>query len=212
MRGELLAACDVDARGLAGDRAFAVYDAEGHIGSGKITRRFRPIPTLRSHTARNVGEHIEVIAADGRQIANDDDALSAALGQMVSLKREGVVPHHDAAAVHLLSTASLAWISGRLGSELDAFAFRPNIVFDTVAVWPAERDWCGSVLAVGSDVRLRITEPAERCIMVNALPDGGRDERVLQIIARESESCLGVYAEVIATGTIREGDDLRLQS
>ena len=112
--------------------------------------------------------------------------------------------------MHLLSTASLAWISARAQQTLNAFAFRPNILFDTDVAWPAEHGWCGTVLAIGPEVRLRITEPTERCVMVNARDDGTTDETVLPTIARDNDRCLGVYARVTATGIIREGDVLEL--
>lgn len=44
--GELLGEAAVDARGLVGDRLYAVRDAEGKFGSGKSTRRFRRMPGL----------------------------------------------------------------------------------------------------------------------------------------------------------------------
>ena len=59
--GERLTSVDVEARGLAGDRRWAVRDAEGKVGSGKTTRRFHPatpdlqvlVPTQR--TCRSAG-------------------------------------------------------------------------------------------------------------------------------------------------------------
>ena len=214
MRGERLAAAHVDNRGLAGDRLFAVYDAEGKIGSGKITRRFRPIAGLRTHSARTDANGI-VVETGGRVVArtdapDHDSLLSASLGQPVSLRREGDTAHHDAAPVHLISTASLREISARVGRTLDVFSFRPNIVVETDAPWPAEEDWIGRVIAIGDAVRLHIVDRTERCIMVNALGDGGTDERIIRTIARSNGSCLGVYATVETFGEIRDGDAVGL--
>ncbi|MFG2875498.1 MOSC N-terminal beta barrel domain-containing protein [Streptomyces sp. NPDC048337] len=50
--GERLATADVDARGLVGDRLYAVRDAEGRLGSGKNTRRFRRMPGLLRPASR----------------------------------------------------------------------------------------------------------------------------------------------------------------
>ncbi|MEU5130291.1 MOSC N-terminal beta barrel domain-containing protein [Streptomyces mobaraensis] len=44
--GERLERADIEARGLAGDRLYAVRDAEGRFGSGKNTRRFHRMPGL----------------------------------------------------------------------------------------------------------------------------------------------------------------------
>jgi len=41
LAGEELDTVDVEERGLAGDRWWAVHTADGGIGSGKTTRRFR---------------------------------------------------------------------------------------------------------------------------------------------------------------------------
>lgn len=210
MRGERLAAAQIEARGLVGDRGLAVYDADGKIGSGKITRRFRAIAGLRAHAARMIGGAVAITSPEGLTIRTSEpnaaDALAASLEQTVSLRAETDVAHHDAAPVHLLTTTSLREISARVGRALDAFQFRPNIVVETDASWPAEEDWVGRTIAIGSSVRLRIAERTERCIMVNALPDDGKDERVIRAIARENESCLGVYAEVLTPGTITQGD------
>jgi len=46
LAGESLAAVEVDARGLAGDRAWAVRDPDGKLGSGKSSRRFRKMDGL----------------------------------------------------------------------------------------------------------------------------------------------------------------------
>lgn len=212
MRGERLAAVRVERRGLVGDRLLAVYDAEGKIGSGKITRRFRPIAGLRAHRGRTDADGVIVEARDlmvTRTDASDRDAvLSASLGQPVSLRSETDVAHHDAAPVHLISTASLREISARAGRALDAFQFRPNIVIDTREPWPAEETWIDRTITIGGEVRLRIVDRTERCIMVNALPEGGTDERIIRTIACGNESCLGVYAMVETVGEIRDGDTI----
>jgi hypothetical protein len=44
--GEVVRAADLDHRGLAGDRQWAVRDADGEFGSGKTARRFRRMPGL----------------------------------------------------------------------------------------------------------------------------------------------------------------------
>ncbi|WP_204037573.1 MOSC N-terminal beta barrel domain-containing protein, partial [Actinoplanes utahensis] len=45
MLGEQIPAAVLGARGLTGDRLWAVRDADGKFGSGKNTRRFRRIPS-----------------------------------------------------------------------------------------------------------------------------------------------------------------------
>ena len=221
MRGERLPAAHIETRGFAGDRRFAVYDAEGKIGSGKITRRFRPIAGLRAHSARAEADGVVIESPNGVVIRSDgsdtDAALTASLGQPVTLRRETDVAHHDAAPVHLITTTALHEISTLLARfsfadrALDAFPFRPNIVIQTDAPWPAEDGWIGRVIAIGDAVRLRITDRTERCIMVNTLPDGSVDQHIIQTIVRANESCLGVYASVEAAGEIFEGDAIVIE-
>src|SRR5262245_28943374 len=110
MLGEECERVALDARGLVGDRAFALRDPEGKLGSGKNSRRFRDIDGLFGFSAR--GETPEIAFPDGRRIAAGDPgldrALSASLGIELSLARETDVPHKDAAPVHLVTTAALA--------------------------------------------------------------------------------------------------------
>ncbi|WP_260460185.1 MOSC domain-containing protein [Streptomyces sp. WAC04114] len=53
--GESLDEAAVDARGLVGDRLYAVRDAEGKFGSGKNTRRFQRMPGLLQLRSRYPG-------------------------------------------------------------------------------------------------------------------------------------------------------------
>ena len=53
--GEPLDEAAVDARGLVGDRLYAVRDTEGKFGSGKNTRRFRRMPGLLRLRSRYPG-------------------------------------------------------------------------------------------------------------------------------------------------------------
>ena len=43
--GEACEALELEARGVAHDRVFAVRTASGKLGSGKSTRRFQPAPS-----------------------------------------------------------------------------------------------------------------------------------------------------------------------
>ena len=74
----------------------------------------------------------------------------------------------DCATVHLLTTATL----GRLREayphgQFEVQRFRPNIVVDPLggAQGFAEDAWIGHTLAIGDEVRLRITGPCGRCVM-----------------------------------------------
>ncbi len=216
MRGEACREAGLGARGVEGDRLFALQDAAGKLGSGKDTRRFRDIDGLLGFSARYDGDWPEIRFPDGRRMRGDDPqvhvALSEALGVAVTLVREAGTAHHDDGAVHLLSTAALAWLRSRLpGSRIDERRFRPNIVLEARGTGQPERSWIGRTLRIGGEVELRVGAPAERCRMTTLGQDDlPADAKVLRCIAQEADLQYGVYAEVVKPGRIAAGDPVVL--
>ncbi len=212
MLGEECRELELEARGFRGDRLFAVRDAEEKLGSGKDTRRFRRIDGLFGFRARYAGEWPEIAFPDGRRVRGDDprvdDALSAALGTAVTLAREARIAHFDDGAVHLVTTAALAWLRSRLpGSRIDERRFRPNIVVAAGGAGQPEQSWIGRTLRIGDEAVLRVTSPTERCRMTTlAQGDLPEDVKVLRRLAEDSEAQFGVYAEVVKPGRIAAGD------
>ncbi len=216
MLGEACASLRVDARGVEGDRLYAVHDVEGRFGSGKNTRRLRRIDGLFGLRATIVDGVPSVLFPDGRAMSSSDTgihaALSAALGLPVILAREGGVPHFDSSAIHILTTASLEWLKQALPDvQADERRFRPNLLLAAEGSGPLEQQWIGRTLQIGERLKLRITEPTERCRMVtlgqSELPE---DLRVLREIAQQLDAQFGVYAEVLAPGEVRVGDPVQL--
>jgi uncharacterized protein YcbX len=60
-------------------------------------------------------------------------------------------------------------------------------------------------------VRLAITEPCPRCVMIT-LPQGDlpKDSGILRTAAQHNAVNVGVYASVVNGGTIRRGDPVVL--
>lgn len=210
--GEACRALEIDTRGIKGDRLFALRDGDGKFGSGKNSRRFRGIDGLFTLRAKYSGDCLEIAFPDGRQMRGDDPRvpgiLSEVLGVSVTLAREAEISHFDNGAVHLMSTAALAWLRSRLpDSRIDERRFRPNIVVTTPGIGQIERSWIGRTLRIGGEVKLRVTETTERCRMTTIeqldLPD---DPNVLRCLAQQSEMQFGVYAEVAEAGRIAHGD------
>jgi hypothetical protein len=57
---------------------------------------------------------------------------------------ESTISHHDAAPLHLLTTASLGWLQRRLpASRIDGRRFRPNILLGVAGDQPVEDRWVG---------------------------------------------------------------------
>jgi uncharacterized protein YcbX len=122
-----------------------------------------------------------------------------------------------------VATSSLAYLQRLLpDSRIDTARFRPGLVIDTSATAGAtdafvENDWTQRDARLG-DARIRLTDASPRCVMTTlAQHDLPRDRAVLQTLARHNRieteglgafACLGIYAEVVETGTVREGDAL----
>ena len=73
------------------------------------------------------------------------------------------------------------------------------------------RTFIDQVLAIGDEVRLKITGPCPQCIMTTlAQSDMPADSRILRRAARHNKAHVGVYASVLQEGLIRRGDATRL--
>jgi uncharacterized protein YcbX len=214
MLGEQCASLDVHPRGVVGDRLFAIRDSHGKFGSGKSTRRFRQIDGLFGLRAIYDDEVPVIRFPDGRTMRGDHPdihtALSHTLGQPVTLVREASLSHLDAGPLHLLTTASLAWLRTVLPeANADARRFRPNLVIDVPGATQVERSWLGKMLCVGDAVKLRVNAATERCGMVAfAQADLPYDARVLRCITQEAGLRFGVYAEVLVPARITCGDSV----
>ena len=214
MRGERLARAEMEPRGVVGDRQWAVYTADGGIGSGKSSRRFRRVDGLlgfRASFAGSAGPVPWVESPAGQRFRADDPAagglLSAALGQPLRLGREGGTSHYDDSGLHLVTTAAARGLAELLGDAVDVARFRPNLVLDVPGTGFVEDDWTGRELRLGDEVVIRLGAGMKRCVMVD-MPQGplGRDGRIVKALARERQLLLGLKAEVVRGGTVRQGD------
>jgi uncharacterized protein len=211
LRGEDLERMDLNARGPVGDRLWALVDEDGKLASGKPTARFRKVAGLLEHSARLDGDVPVIEPAGGDPVRGDDPGIDRAVALIAGpgwrLAREDGTPHHDASPVLLVTSASLALLTEEVGFEVDSRRLRPNVVVE-VPDPPGfvEDAWVGMELAIG-EVGLRVTERCERCVMVNHAQPGGMDHRpeLLKRIGRANETCAGVYAEVMAPGTLELG-------
>ena len=132
----------------------------------------------------------------------------------------------DYAALHILTTATMARLrelypQGRFETR----RFRPNIVVESNVDRPdfVENAWVGRTVAIGDEVRLRITDPCPRCsIPTLAQGDLPADPGILRTVVEhnrvsvpvldgESLPSVGVYAFVIRGGTIHHSDAVRLE-
>lgn len=124
----------------------------------------------------------------------------------------------DHSPVHLISTATLDAIGV---GQAEALRYRPNIVIGTEGGCSpfVENEWVGAEIRI-NEVVLRGTAPTPRCSVPTL--EHGRLQRSPQAVRYLLEHnrvetlglgvlpCAGLYAEVIAGGTISEGDAVRI--
>jgi uncharacterized protein YcbX len=210
--GESRAELSIDQRGVIGDRWYAICDRNGKFGSGKNTRRFRQIDGLFKFQASYDGGIPIITFPDGRTIRGDDPninaELSSVLGQPVKLVAEKKISHFDAGSIHLITSASLAWLKSLLpNSAIDERRFRPNLLIDLPDQVPIEHSWIGKRLSIGQEVEVEVTELTERCVMTGfAQQELVTDAEIIKTIKEKSNLNFGVYAKVIKTGVVHIGD------
>jgi uncharacterized protein YcbX len=116
----------------------------------------------------------------------------------------------DLAIVHLLTTATLERLRALYPEgRFEVRRFRPNIVVETGPDQRGfvENDWIGQTITIGDELRLRVSGPCPRCVMTTlAQGDLPKDPGILRTAAQHNQANVGVYADVIAGGTVRRGD------
>jgi uncharacterized protein YcbX len=129
---------------------------------------------------------------------------------------EGLPPgtFFDLATLHILTTATIdkfrqLYPAGRFEPR----RFRPNLIINTGdASGFVENDWHGTTLAIGNEVKLKVTGPCPRCVMTTlAQGDLPKDPGILKTAAQFNEVRIGIYASVIQTGTVHVGDPVVIQ-
>lgn len=121
----------------------------------------------------------------------------------------------DVGIVHLLTTTTLNSLRAQYPTgRFETRRFRPNLVIDALpemGEFP-EQHWEEKVLAIGAEVKLKITGACFRCVMTTlAQGDLPKDTGILKAAARGNEARVGAYASVLQGGTIRRGDAVILE-
>jgi uncharacterized protein YcbX len=238
MAGERLEAAAAEPDGLEGDRRFGVADLDtGHLLSAKREGRLLLAAACLVDGAPRItlpgGERLD---GPGRAT---DRALSEWLGRPVALvEASDEVPTFvaqededddasrsvtwdgqpdrlvDSSPLHLLTTASLrAMARQRPDLSWHVARFRPNLVVEAGGDERAEDSWLGAACEVGP-VRLAITKPCTRCVMVTRpQPAAGldRQQEVLKHLSVTADATLGVLARVVEPGRLGAGDEVRVE-
>jgi len=209
--------------GLAGDRRFAfrrVGESSGFpwLSASRLPELvlYQPIglgddapEPLCTHVRTPAGAELELRGEPLRTEISERFG-SAVEGMML---RDGIF---DAAAISVISTATIADIGREAGIDADRRRMRANVVLETYDRKPfLEDEWVGGTLVFGD------AEPApavsvimldERCVMVNIDPDTGeKDARMMKAVVRLNDNNAGVYCTVIRTGAIHVGQGVYFQ-
>ena len=171
----------------------------------------------RSRLERAVPEYEGGVPEAVRKSASVD-----ATGESITTGSVAPGTFFDFGRVHLVTTASLDRMRTVYpAGDFDVRRFRPNLVVDTEGGPGFPEDaWPGSRLRVG-EALFRVVVPTPRCV----IPTLGHDELppdpgIMRAVAREHRipvfdlgrlSCLGVYLEVLETGTVRVGDPITVR-
>lgn len=228
LAGEDADALWVDGRGVAGDRAHALYDIFKDQPR-RLTVRQAP-GMLRWHAAYagHPGDALRpddvprptLTDPDGAAWAWDDPALEQALsddlGRTVTLRRDEALMQDLNDSILVTAQATLDAVGAALGNGgLDLRRFRTNIhvVFDDDTPAFAEHEWEGRTLRVG-DVTLDLLHPCERCVIPTRDPDtADKDPNILKWLTRHQRGLFGINARVPAgaSGRIAVGDPVDLR-
>lgn len=197
MAGERLDETFVSVRGIPGDRALYVVDEHGRILSARNKQGLLGLHATSDGDGEVLVDGIPwrapEVAARVRAAAGDDARIVAAGGP----ERYDILPL-------LVAT----------DGALDAFGYdlrrlRPNLVISGVDGL-AERDWEGSLLAIG-DAVIGLADLRGRCIMTTWDPDTQeQDIGVFQHIRERFGGRLALNAWAGRAGRIAVGDAVRV--
>ena len=227
---------ELTAYGVAGDRVFAVIDADGKLANGT-----KHGPMVRVRPAYD-GERLPLALPDGTEVSDAvhlgepvspvfygeargarivdgpfAEALSELDGSALRLVRmddgEGVDRPGDG-TVSLLSTAALTTMADQAGEvePVDGRRFRMTFLLDGVPAHEEDR-WLGREVRIGGAV-VRVRGNVGRCSITQQDPDTGIKSfdtlKLIQAARGQMPTTeplpFGVHAEVVVPGHVAVGD------
>jgi len=219
MQGERMRAVEITPVGLAGDRAWGVYDR----ASGTVLTARRE-PRLLFASARYHEGQVVVTGDAGDVLATDRD-LSDWLGRDVELRRAGTkaggrfeAPADDfeehgvwkswegpPGSFHDSGRARVSIATVTSFGEWDPRRFRINVALDG----EGENAWFGRNLSLGTAV-VEVRRHLDRCVVVTRAQPGGieLDPDVLRIVNAEQGGIVGIGANVVRPGHLAVGDEV----
>ncbi len=214
-------------QGLPFDREWAVAHEAAKLGPGwnpcmNFTRGAKA-PALMAVTARldeaarrvtlahpTAGEI--TVAPDetgdqARLLAWADPLIPPGRARPAAVVRAGVaMTDSDFPSVSVLSLASLAALSAKMGMDLSIHRWRANLWLDGAEPW-AEWGWIGQRFRLGGAV-LEVVERITRCAATTVDPETGQVQgnTLAALETGYGHQDFGVYARVVEGGAIALGD------
>lgn len=214
MAGEALDEADVGWHGLAGDRRWA-FIRDGQVANGFpwLTIRQHPEMTLYqpfyTDPERPEASAAVVRTPDGRELDVTDPVLGKELGAALIKQHRGVF---DVSPLSLMTTQTVENLGKLADTQLQPARFRPNILIEAAGDDPFPEDaWVGATVRIGG-MTMRVDQRDRRCVLINYDPfTAERNPAVLRTVARERDTCLGVYGATVQPGPIRVGDEVTVR-
>ena len=241
LQGEPLSTAVVEADGIVGDRCWGIRDettgkvltarrapellfasaATAADGSPVITLPTGetcdgPGPDTDAALSRWLAKPVRLVrsvgapAARAEFFADPTDDTSEALEWTMPAGR-----FVDAMPLLVLTTASLrAGSALHPGGDWDVRRFRANLLLDADGDEWGEDGWYDDTDLTIGVVRLRPQEGCIRCTMVTRPQPGGLadDRDLFRVLARHHDARFGAWTAIEASGAIRVGDEVSIQS
>ncbi|WP_374384813.1 MOSC domain-containing protein [Dongia sp.] len=223
VRGEELASAAFGAKGIPGDRAFAIVDLElGVVAhASRAKKNYRPIITWNARFLTAVDAPrpvVELDFADGETLRSDDAEIDRIISDRLAMPAALVVNDgsrvpklYEHSHCHMLTSATLRRLAEEHPDGNFAPArFRPNIMLDAgEAVGFLEQDWIGSHVAIGK-ATFDVNDVCKRCALTTrAQGDLPNDPGILHATVA-NKTVAGIYSAVARPGAVKVGDVVKV--
>ncbi|MET8141065.1 MOSC N-terminal beta barrel domain-containing protein [Sphaerisporangium sp. NPDC005288] len=221
LRGERVAAALLDARGMAGDRAYALVDERPERAGTRLTVRQIPrmldweaaYPATCDGSPEPPGPPV-LYSASGAAWAWDDPGLPAALADALEMpvSLRAADGQQDRGPTLLVTfEASRHALEVEMGAPVEIERFRPNLHLELDAPAFAEESFSGAVAIAVGDVVLgttgRHTGPCVRCAVPSWDPHGRERWPELQKhLISGHDNTFGLIMRVVRPGAVQVGD------
>lgn len=230
MRGEELPEAFLGFGGVFGDRRYALLSSAAPDDFPYFTAREKHLMLLH----RAVYEHREKMAKPNGSLNAEDGSIEVETPtgerlpvvdlRLIELLQEGVAERHqlkliqsekaivDSRPISLFSLQTVRQLSAEGDVDLDKRRFRANLYIDLASGGGfAEDHWVGHKLGIGSEVVVEVLKRNKRCKLITLDPDTAEaNPEIMKRVAREHESCAGVYATVLVEGLVAAGDEISI--